>query len=148
MPTKTETVLSTLNAALDGIATANVRRNPTMPSGFEAGPLIAMFDGTPELTGETLGNTGSREYEHTVQLEIAVTGSTEAARRDLVSDLCIAIGNILDADRTLSGVVSYLIFSPLGDPVSDLFSGADDVSGGSIDVTIFYETNTNPMEVV
>jgi len=148
MATKTENALEALKAVIMGLGSVNVRRNPLLPTAFEAGQLVAILDGTPEETGRRFAVQPVIEFEHAVILEIVVTGKNDESRNSKINALVSAIGTALSADLKLGGAVDYLTFGPPADPATDLFVGAEDVQSCSIEITLFYETSENPMEAV
>ena len=138
MPSQREAILSALVETLRTNLTASVRRNEALPEKVPSTGLVVLRDG--ELgEPEVLLSPVSYLWRHRAPLDVVVGG---AAERDAALDtLLIAIGSVLDAHRTLDGLVDYL---EIGAPSFEVvpIEGAAPVKGAVVPVILHYETSS------
>ena len=134
-------------AAVVALATAawpdaKVSRNQDSPDDIPSGGLAVVRDGTPgdpEFTLSPLTYT----YAHAVRIELAVTGATPAERRAKLDAMLVALGEAVEADRTLGGLCEWL--EPVAPERGDMRTeGAATASIADLDVIATYST-PNPL---
>jgi hypothetical protein len=137
---KAEQVLEALRAALETVPDAVVQRNSVLPEKIPDGGLIILRDGDPGEPEQALGGFGNAYYQHAVEIEVYVEEG-EASARDTAFDAVLQqIGAVLEADRTLGGLVFGLTY---GRPESaiEAVAGAPAIKSATLSVTIDYETS-------
>lgn len=140
MPSKLETILSALHAALDaGLPSATVLRGAVLPEELTSDGLVILRDGEPGEP-EEMFSPHRYFYEHVAEVEVFVPG-TEA--RDAAFDaLKVAIGAIIAANRTAGGAdwIEAMAPAPSDLPVP----GAETIKAATIPVMLHFET-TDPL---
>lgn len=110
-----EQVLAALAAALEAaLPNAEHTRNEPKAQRIAPGGNLNMFDGDPGEP-EVLLSPLSYTYEHRIPLEIGAAGGDPGG---LLDTLLIAVGEVIEADRTLGGLCSWLdAEAPSPDPL-------------------------------
>ncbi|OJF99363.1 acyl-CoA transferase [Pararhizobium antarcticum] len=139
MPTARENVLAALLARLQPLA-ALVLRDEVLPERIPPAGLIILRDGQPGEPEATLSPL-RYHFQHRAELEVVVQAGT--GRASAFDDLIAAIGDVLEADRTLGGLCDWI--EP-GAPASvDLpVEGAAALKAAVITVVLHY-TTTGPL---
>jgi hypothetical protein len=104
MPTTRETVLAALHARLQTLA-ATVLRDEILPERIPPAVLIILRDGQPGEPEVTLSPL-RYHYQHRAELEVVVQVGT--SRASAFDTLIAAIGQVLEADRTLGGPCDWV----------------------------------------
>lgn len=140
MPSQREAILSVLFETLRVNPTASVRRNEVLPEKVPAAGLVILRDGDPGEP-EILLSPVSYMWRHRAPLDVVVGGAAQAARDDALDALLVAIGSVLDANRTLGGLVDYL---EIGSPSFEIvpIEGAVPIKGAVVPVILHYETSS------
>lgn len=142
MPSQREAILSALFETLRTNQTASVRRNEVLPEKVPVAGLVIVRDGEPGEP-EILLSPVSYLWRHRATLDVAV-GAPTAAERDIALDaLLIAIGETLETDRTLGGLVDFLEIGPPSFEIVPI-EGAAPLKGAVVPVLLHYET-TSPL---
>jgi len=147
MTTKREAVLAGLTAHLEAALKPElhelvVRRGGPMPEAISDDGLVVIRDGTPELDAAPLGQIGPWYWSHIVPVEIVVRAGDDALRDWRFDKIVGAIGDALDADTTLGGLIHGLDYSPPVEPEESPIDGAAGFKHGLIEVVLDYETPT------
>jgi len=139
MPSKSETVLQALNAALATTLPtgAKLLRNAVLPERVPAAGVMVLRDGNPG-TPEALMSPPLYVYEHRAEIDVVVEG-TEAAREAAFDALKLAIHAAIDADRTLGGLCDYAIGEAPA-PINLAIEGAEGFKAATIPVVLTYGT--------
>ncbi len=138
MPTRRETILQALLAALQTVPAAAVLREEVLPERPPAGGLLILRDGdpgTPEVTLSPL----QYHYEHRAEIEVIVQGKTPAARANTFDTLLQTIGTALASDRTLGGLCDW-VEAQAPQPVDMPVEGAAALKAAIIPVILTYST--------
>ena len=135
MPSLRETLLSTLHTSLSTLP-ATVLRGEVLPERVPATGLLILHDGepgTPEVTLSPLRYT----YEHAVEIEVVIQGAEREARFDA---LCMGLGTLIAADRTLGGLCDW-VEAEAPKPVDLAFEGAASLKAAVLTLTLHYTTS-------
>lgn len=138
MPSDRETILAAFFAALAPLETGGVKlqRGGTIPSRIPASGLVIMRDGDPGDPEITLSPL-TFIYDHRVVLEILV--EKKATMHSLMDSLCQQIGAIIEADRTLGGLVDWS--QPLApEPVDLATEGGEPIKANALEIELTYGT--------
>ncbi len=136
MPSKLETILTALQAALTAGTDATVLRGEVQPTEVSRDGLIILRDGNPGEPEVTLSPL-RYHYEHRAEIEIFTPGTGD---RDVLFDaLRSAIGVVITGNRTLGGVCDW-IEAEAPEPVDLPFDGADTIKAATIPVIIHFWT--------
>ncbi|MEI4485599.1 acyl-CoA transferase [Frigidibacter sp. MR17.14] len=131
--TRRETILSTLFAALGGVA-PEVLRNEPLPVECPPGGLVILLDGEPGQPEVTMSPL-TYHYEHRAVLLVLVH---QAADRDAAFDaICRAIGLAIQANRTLGGSCDWIEGEP-PTPMEIPIEGAPAMKAGEIGIVLHY----------
>jgi len=140
MSSRRETILAALFETLRSTLTASVRRNEALPEKVPSAGLVIVRDG--ELgEPEVLLSPVSYLWRHRAPLDVVVGGATQAERDAALDTLLIAIDPVIDANRTLGGLVDYL---EIGTPSFEMvpIEGAAPVKGAVVPLILHYETSS------
>ena len=145
MTTTREAVLAALTAQLEASLRPQlhhliVRRGGPMPEVISDDGLVVIRDGTPELDAAPLGQAGPWYWVHTVPVEIVVRAVEDDLRDRRFDQLVRAIGEALDADPTLGGLIHGLDYGPPIEPEDSPVLGAEGLKHGLIEIVLDYET--------
>ncbi len=139
MPSKRETILATLLARLQTLATPALRGD-VLPERIPATGLIILRDGKPGEPEVTLSPL-TYFYEHRAELEVVIQAGT--GRDTLFDALTASIGAVLAADRTLGGLCDW-VEAEAPEPVDLPIEGAAALKAAVITIVLHYAT-TDPM---
>lgn len=134
---KMEQVLLALCDALKDKAPAGVSvlRNAVLPARIPARGLIILRDGVPGRP-EALLSPPLYYYEHEAEVEIIVDRA--ALSQDAVFDaLKIAVGEAIDADRTLGGLCDFVL-GRAPSPVMLPIDGGEGMKAATVPVVLMY----------
>lgn len=131
---KTEQILEALRVNLETVPGAKVERNTVVPEKIPAGGLIVLRDGDPGEPDTALGGFGNAYYSHAIEVEVYVEAG-DAAFDALLGE----IGTVLDADPTLGGLAFGMTYGR-PDVDAEAVAGASGIKGGTITVTVEYES--------
>jgi hypothetical protein len=140
MPSKSETVLQALEAALTGALPAGARllRNAYLPERIPSAGLTILRDGDPGEP-EPLMSPPAWLYEHRAEIDVIVDRASPDARDAAFDALKLAIGLALARDRTLGGVCDYALGEAPA-PVDLAIDGAEGMKAATIAVVLAYAT--------
>ncbi len=138
MPTSRETILQALLAALTTVPGATTLREDVLPERVPAGGLVILRDGDPG-TPEVLLSPLSYSYEHKAEIEVIVQDKTPAVRAAAFDTLVQAIGTVIAANRTLSGLCDW-VEAAAPKPVDLPVEGGEALKAAIIEVTLIYTT--------
>ena len=142
MPTIREQILCALLARLEAVPTATAKREAPLPETVPAGGLIILRDGD---TGEPemLVSPPTYLWQHKAEVEVIVGRGGAGDANAALDDLLRAVGQALEADRSLGGLADWLDW---GAPKThDLaIDGAASLKGAVVPVTIHY-ASANPL---
>lgn len=106
MPSKREEALDALLAVAAGVTGAEARRGGELPTRPPAGGLLIVRDGIPGEPEVTLSPL-IYEYRHRAEIEIIVQPAAGSDADNVLDDLIVRLGAVIDIDRTLGGVVLW-----------------------------------------
>ncbi|MGR3198006.1 MAG: acyl-CoA transferase [Paracoccus sp. (in: a-proteobacteria)] len=136
MPTTREAALAALHARLQPL-TALTLRDEVLPERIPTAGLIILRDGQPGEPEVTLSPL-RYHYQHRAELEVVVQAGT--GRASAFDDLIAAIGEALEADRTLGGLCDWV--EPEAPASVDLpIEGAASLKAAVITVVLHYSTS-------
>ena len=139
MASATETALNGLLVALQGIPGPQVERNIEVPTRVPPEGLLILRDGDPGEPEVTLSPL-TYHYDHTAEIEVLVQDDPDT--RDATFDALLSqISNAVAADRTLGGTVELAHVNRPGDVGIEAVEGAAGLKGGTVPVTLYYQTN-------
>ena len=140
MPSQREAILSAVFEALRTDLSASIRRNEALPEKVPSTGLVVLRDGEPGEP-EVLLSPVSYLWRHRAPLDVVVGGATQAERDAALDILLVAIGSVLDAHRTLGGLVDWL---EIGAPSFEIvpIEGAAPIKGAVVPVILHYETSS------
>lgn len=107
MASKREQILAALFTALGGVLSPRLLRNENLPANVPQGGIMILRDGDPGEP-EILLSPPLYVYEHRAALEIVVEAGTAEARDTIYDDLMLAIGAVINGNRTLYGFCDYI----------------------------------------
>jgi hypothetical protein len=143
MASRREDVLEAVRALIaTALPAAKVERNAAKPERIPSGGLVIIRDGDPGDPEVTLSPL-TYIYTHPIPVEIAILASGALTREQALDATLIAIGQAVEADRTLGGLCDFL--EPEA-PSTDDLEATGTVAGRWADAVIvaMYAT-TNPM---
>lgn len=142
MPSKREQVLDALLATLQAVTGPTVRRGGDLPSRIPPGGLLILRDGDPgepEITMSPL----IYEYRHRAEVEVLLQPPAGTDPADAMDTLLVALGEALEADRTLGGVCMWV--EPEAPVTEDLaLEGVAGIAAAIVPVELNYIT-TGPL---
>lgn len=144
MPSRAETVLNALQAALEATAPAGAltERNAVLPERVPASGLMTLYDGDAGEP-EFLMSPATWLYEHRAEVAIVVEAPTAAARDALFDTLRLAVAAALAADRTLGGLCDWVVGEAPA-PAEIPVDAGDGWKAAEIGVVLTYAT-TDPL---
>jgi hypothetical protein len=143
MASRREEVLNAVKALIAAtLPGAKVERNGAKPERIPAAGLVIIRDGDPGDPEVTLSPL-TYIYTHPIPIEIAVLAAVPLTREQTLDATLIAIGEAVEANRTLGGLCEFL--EPEA-PSTDDLEATGTVAGRWADAVIVatYAT-TNPM---
>lgn len=135
MPSIRETLLSTLHSSLSTLP-ATVLRGEVLPERIPTTGLLILRDGEPGAPEVTLSPL-RYHYEHQAELEVVIQGADREACFDA---LCLGIGTLIAANRTLGGLCDW-IEAEAPKPVDLAFEGAASLKAAVLTITLHYTTS-------
>ncbi|HVY21177.1 MAG TPA: hypothetical protein VHA70_14005 [Bauldia sp.] len=108
MASRREEVLNAVKALIAAaLPGAKVERNAAKPERIPSGGLVIIRDGDPGDPEVTLSPL-TYIYTHRIPIEIAVLAAAPLTREQTLDATLIAIGEAVEADRTLGGLCDFL----------------------------------------
>ncbi|MFZ5792109.1 MAG: hypothetical protein ACOY3L_15565 [Pseudomonadota bacterium] len=108
MTSRREQVIEAVKALVaDALPNAEVKRNLAKPERIPPGGLVVVRDGDPGEP-EVLLSPLTYVYSHRVPIEVAAYESGSFSREDILDGMLGAIGDAVQADRTLGGLCDFL----------------------------------------
>jgi len=141
MPSKREQVLNALFTKVKTLETATVKvyRNLDKPQAVTSGGTIVLRDG-PAEEPEVLLSPLTYIYEHLVTVEVMVQNASPATRNSSLDGLLVAIGGVINANRTLDGLAEW-VEARAPDYNDDPIEGAASVRIATVGVMVRFFTN-------
>lgn len=140
MSSHREQVLAALLSALETLSGPAVRRNEPLPEKLPAAGLVMLRDGElgePEILLSPL----SYIWRHRAIIEAMVRGPTAAARDGALDDLLSAVGQAIEADPRLGGLVDWIEIGPASFETLAI-DGAAPLKGATMPITLHYATSS------
>lgn len=142
MPSKRERVLGALLATLQAVAGPEVRRGGDLPTRVPAGGLLTLRDGEPGEPEVTMSPL-IYEYRHRAEIEVILQPALSVEPTDALDSVLLALGEALEADRTLGGTCLWV--EPEAPITSDLaLEGTAGIIAAIVPVELNYIT-TGPL---
>ena len=130
-----ETILTAIHARLSMLP-ATVLRSEVLPERLPAQGLLILRDGEPGEPEVTLSPL-RYHYQHRAEIEAVVQGTSD---RDAAFDiLCVSIGAVITADRTLDGLCDW-VEAEAPQSVDLPVEGAASLKAAVIPVVLHYST--------
>ncbi len=108
MTSRREQVIDAVKALVAGaLPNAEVKRNLAKPERIPPGGLVVVRDGDPGEP-EVLLSPLTYVYSHRVPIEVAAYESSSLPREQILDGMLGAIGEAVQADRTLGGLCDFL----------------------------------------
>lgn len=140
MPSKIETILEALTAAIAAGTAATVERGSALPMAIPAEGLVLVDAGDPGEPEVTLSPL-TYLYEHVASVQVFVADGE--GRNEAWDALKLQIGIVIAADRSLDGLCDWIeAAAPETDDLA--IDGAAEMKSGIIPVRLFY-TTTDPL---
>src|SRR5918996_5974068 len=136
---KAEQVLDGVRALLETVPGPTIDRHSVLPERIPGGGLIILRDGDPGEPEQALGGFGNAYYQHAVEIEVYVEEGDAVARDAAFDALLQQIGAALEADPTLGGLAFGLTYGR-PEPTIEAVAGGPAIKGGTLTVTVDYET--------
>ncbi len=134
MPTLREIALAALHARLSALP-ATVLRGEVLPERVPTAGLLTLRDGEPGEPEVTLSPL-RYHFQHRAEIEAVVQGTDRDAAFDA---LCVSIGTVIAADRTLGGLCDWI--EAEAPRLVDLpIEGAASLKAAVIPVVLHYST--------
>ena len=140
MSSTREQILAALFTCLQTLASAHVKvyRNMDKPQKIDGG-LIILRDGESEAP-EVMLSPLTYIYQHHIPIEITVQNADAGVRDSQLDSLLSAIGNIINNNRTLSGVAEWVeANAPVF--IDEPIEGAASVKMAQLNVMVRFSTN-------
>lgn len=140
MSSHREQVLAALLSALETVSGPTVRRNEPLPEKLPAGGLVMLRDGElgePEILLSPL----TYIWRHRAIVEAMVSGGTAASRDGALDDLLSAVGQAIEADPRLGGLVDWIEIGPASFETLAV-EGAAPLKGAIMPITLHYATSS------
>ena len=143
MSSKREQVLEAVKAlVVAALPNATIERNQPKPDESAPGGAVNILDGTLELLGVDLSPV-SYNYDHAIGIETVGYPSADMTNEEVLDAMMFAIGEAVDANRGLGGLVDYLRVEAPDTNNADLF-GAPTLRFGEFSIVATYAT-PNPL---
>ncbi|MBO9451446.1 hypothetical protein J7426_14325 [Tropicibacter sp. R16_0] len=144
MASRHEAIALALIAVLEPLD-VHVTRTLELPRNCPKPGLANVVLGDPEEVDYQLG-VNIREWARGFSIEVIVQHHDADARLALLDDVLVAIGDRL-LEETLGGLIDHLEVGPPVSAETIPMEGAASLCGAVIEVTLFYETSKNTMEI-
>ena len=141
MPSKREQVLEAVKALVTtALPGADVKRNQAKPERIGPGGHAVIRDGDPGEPDVTLSPL-TYLYTHVIPVEVAAYEGGAKTREQVLDEMMSAIGEAMDADRTLGGLCDWLdAAAPSPDDAET--SGAEPFRWADVGLIAVYSTTT------
>ncbi len=139
MPSRRESALQALLAALTAVPGASVEREIAIPERVPQGGLIILRDGDPGKPEVTLSPL-TYHYDHAARLEVFDQAGQPAARAIALDGLLRAVGTALGADRTLGATCDWLAWEAPAVEELPVPGGGSPIRAATVIVTLSYST--------
>lgn len=106
MASKREDALDALTTVIRDLPGPEVRRGGDLPTRIPSGGILIVRDGVPGEPEITLSPL-VYEYRHRAEIEVILQPAAGADAADEIDALLTALGEVIDRDRTLGGVVLW-----------------------------------------
>lgn len=147
--TRREAAVRAVAAMMSSISGLTVLRGPEPPAGAAAGPYCGVLDGDAVEGDTPTLSPVSRHWDLRCELVFFVERQTTAAATRAALDLLISqAAALLEADRTLGGVIDDLMVEAAGQITDESPEGVNEASAAVLPVTLYYSTGRNPEEVL
>ena len=134
MPSIRETILAALHARLSALP-GTALRGEVLPERIPTAGLLILRDGEPGEPEVTLSPL-TYHYQHRAEIEAVVQGADRDAAFDA---LCVNVGAVIAADRTLGGLCDW-VEAEAPQPVDLPVEGAASLKAAVIQVVLHYST--------
>lgn len=144
MATPHETAAAAVTAALAALLAGSPTptRDSDLPETCPPEGLVNLRFEDPVELGRQLG-TGVREYSRIASVEIVAPGTDPVLRITRFEAILVAIGSLQGAD--VVGVDWLDVGAPVDGELAPI-DGGETLRTGVVEITLFYQTATNPME--
>jgi len=141
MTSKREQVISTLFNKLKTLETASIKiyRNLDKPQQVPTGGMIVLRDGAGDEP-EVLLSPLIYIYEHLLGLEVLVQNADSNARSNLLDNLLVSVGSIINANRTLDGLAEW-VEAKAPDFNDDPIEGAATIRSANVQIMVRFFTS-------
>ena len=138
-----EQILSAFFAQLEALGTLHISvyRNQDKPQKVDGG-IIIMRDGVSEEP-EVMLSPLTYIYQHAIQVEVMVQNSEAAARDSQLDNMLVSLGNIVVANRNLSGLAEW-IEADTPSMIDEPIDGAASVKMAQVQIIVRFHTS-NPL---
>lgn len=139
--TVSEAALKALTSALSAgmPAGAVCERNVALPRRIPAGGQVIVRDGDPG-DPEVLFSPTLYVYSHMAQVDVLFEEGDQTARDAGFDALKTAIGEALESDRTLGGVVDH-VAAQAPSPLEIVAEGVEAIKAATLKIELTYETS-------
>lgn len=134
-----EQVLEKLRALLDAGCEARVERNSVLPEKIPSRGLIVIYDGDPGEPEQVLGGFNNAYYEHQIEVVLYMEEGNAAQRDQKFDGLLLNIGEILEGNPTLDGLVAGLSYARPETAIEPVLGGPA-IKTGTLIVIAEYDT--------
>jgi hypothetical protein len=142
---KREAALKALKTKLDNLSGPTVQRNGVEPEKIPAGGLVILRDGDPGPPVEETLSPHTYHYEHQAEIEVFVQQGTPSARDTTFDSILHGIATVVDADKTLGGVVDWAEVREPDAIDEEPVDGGNDLKRAVVPVILHYAT-TSPLQ--
>lgn len=134
-----ENILDKLLSLLSEGSDARVERNSVLPEKIPANGLIVIYDGDPGDPEQVLGGFNNAYYEHQIEIVIYIEEGDSAIRDKKFDALLVEIGQILEGNPTLDGLVVGLTYARPQGSIEPVLGGPA-IKTGTIILVAEYDT--------
>ncbi len=134
-----EKVLEKLRVLLDEGCQARVERNSVLPEKIPVHGLIVIYDGDPGEPEQVLGGFNSAYYEHQIEVILYMEEGNSAQRDQKFDGLLLKIGEILEDNPTLDGLVAGLSYARPETAIEPVLGGPA-IKTGTLVIIAEYDT--------
>lgn len=145
MTTRHETIAAALVAAASSATSAGVIREEILPVKCPINGLINVRFNDPEEEEQELGSL-RRTWVRVAEIEIIVQSAIQADRIVKLDTILGEIG-VAFLSENLAGTVDHLEISAPVEAEDMPMDGAASLKGSIVEITLFYQTSNNPMEI-
>ncbi len=134
-----EQVLEKLRALLDAGCDARVERNSVLPERIPPHGLIVIYDGDPGDPEQVLGGFNNAYYEHQIEVVLYMEDGNSAQRDQKFDALLLKIGEVLEDNPTLDGLVAGLSYARPETAIEPVLGGPA-IKTGTLIIIAEYDT--------